>query len=421
MADPFDALHRPLGRTEPEPAFTAALLARIDSALDQLDLDGVAPAAAPTTDHDEEAPLMELALEPTRTHRIDRRRVGRLATLALALAAAGLLLVAIVVRRGTDDSAPVAPSLPEPTSLVGAIAASADVAADPAYLGLAGDQLWVLESGGMERFDGATLRPVDRLPQVAFGGLQEASPVAGFGSMWVQTAGGPIRFDLAIGERTAQIEVPGGTADQQVQFISDVGIGDDAVWTLAQGSPPSLVRIDPATNAVETVAPLTDSPRSVAFGEGSVWVTHAEPGAFAVTRHDPSDGHELARIPLGFEPGLIRVGAAGVWVNGQAAFDGAAQGAWTIAHIDPAANRLQREIAVTGPETHRFPFEFTDLALTETAAWTTTPSGLVRIDAAADAVTVRYDGPFTGGVVADQQHVWVGDRTAGTVSRIDVG
>ena len=439
MADPFEALRQPPSWAEPDPAFRARLLAEVDRVLGTAALlsDPAHGTAGPTHvgsgfpgPEDKEITVMDALAEPT-----DRGHRGRRRLMLLAAAAAAVALVVTITVTSRRDStvrtdatadsaadprAGVAPAivLPEPLPLDGVAVAAGRADGAPGLLGLGGGQVWVVLDGKVQRFDATQLTAVDTITTPAVGGLQSGRPVPGFGSMWLPTTGGLLRFDLASGAQTATITVPGGSVDRTAQFLSDVAISDDGVWTLSQGEQPALVRIDPATNDIADTFPIGDAPRSVGYGNGSLWVTHAGQDRFAVTRHDPASGQEQARTPLGFEPGVIQVGASGVWVNGQATPDGPGPRAWMVAHLDQTDASLLAEIAVTAAQTRTFYFEFTDLALTADAAWVTTPDGLVRIDAATNTVTERYDRPNTGGITADGQHVWISDRDARTIEQL---
>jgi YVTN family beta-propeller protein len=79
------------------------------------------------------------------------------------------------------------------------------------------------------------------------------------------------------------------------------------------------------------------SPLSVAFGNGSAWVTNEDDGT--VTRIDGESGKPLGRpIEVGEKPSNIRLGAGSVWV--------ANSGSDTVSRIDPRTNSEEEEIKV---------------------------------------------------------------------------
>jgi len=106
-----------------------------------------------------------------------------------------------------------------------------------------------------------------------------------------------------------------------------------AVWAVIEQDD-ALVRIDPATNAVQTRIPVGSSPSAVAVGLGAVWVANSRDGT--VSRIDPSRNAVVATIRVGGRPSGIAVGAGTVWVSVQ---EGGATGkqsrkAGGVAHVN---------------------------------------------------------------------------------------
>jgi YVTN family beta-propeller protein len=112
----------------------------------------------------------------------------------------------------------------------------------------------------------------------------------------------------------------------------------------------TLSRVDPATNSVLSVLPLTITgnagPYAITYGEGAVWVTieaYDDAGqqriAGSVERLDPTSGQVAATIPVGKFPVSITTSPGAVWVSN---FDDG-----TVSRIDPATNQVSATITLS--------------------------------------------------------------------------
>jgi streptogramin lyase len=164
--------------------------------------------------------------------------------------------------------------------------------------------------------------------------------------------------------------------------VADVDVGYGGVWLTGRGV---LKRIDPGTNRVVAMIPTplaADRFASVAFGEGSVWVTSGSRAQGVVYRVDPAANRVSAAVEVPGGAFGIVVAAGTVWVT-QLDPDQPSPGPGMIARIDTRTNRLLAPVQVPStPLTIRYGLD---------AIWVT-GSGVSRIDPRSGTVT----GPLSG-------------------------
>ena len=117
-----------------------------------------------------------------------------------------------------------------------------------------------------------------------------------------------------------------------------MAVGEGAVWAMSN-SQATLMRIDPARNAVVARIKVAYPPETVAAGDGGVWLSN--PSDDTVTRIDPRTNKAIATIHVGPSPEGIAVSPGAVWV--------ANAGGPSVSRIDPATNRVVATIRV-GPK-----------------------------------------------------------------------
>lgn len=234
-------------------------------------------------------------------------------------------------------------------------------------------------------------------------------PMEAFGSLWVLTVDGPImgedvppsvqRIDPATNEIIATVELPG-------RLCQGIGASPEAIWACG---PDGLVRIDPATNAVVAAVAL-DAPLGVsrlAYGAGSVWAfATSAVGPDTVVRVDPATNEITATIPLGHLAGTMAFGLDALWVTSPTDD--------VLLRIDPATNAVAP--LSTGVEGAG------QVAVGDDAVWVSlygehgaqAPEGaptIVRIDPASGDVTAEVDAGAgledSNGIVAGPDAVWV--------------
>jgi YVTN family beta-propeller protein len=132
----------------------------------------------------------------------------------------------------------------------------------------------------------------------------------GYGSVWVLGDGidrRMWRLDRWSGRILATIELP---------FIPrTVAAGEGGLWVTAPLDD-RVLRIDPETNAITATIPTGRGTSGVAAGAGSVWVTSTIDGT--VSRIDPGSAEVVDQIEVGGRPREVAVGAGGVWVTADA-------------------------------------------------------------------------------------------------------
>jgi len=173
---------------------------------------------------------------------------------------------------------------------------------------------------------------------------------------------------------------------------------------LSSASANSVAAIDAGSNRLVAEVPVGNGPTSVAFGEGSVWVTNSLDRS--VSRIDPRTSSVLQRIDVGGDPSGIAVGAGAVWVANS--LDG------TVSRIDPVTNREVQPIPVGVTPTA--------LAVSGGTVWVTSAEerNVTRIDVVSGRVvdTIRT-GALGRGIAVGGGSVWVTDGSSRIVVRID--
>ncbi len=198
----------------------------------------------------------------------------------------------------------------------------------PGILGLAaGDgAAWVTTGNVVLRVDARTgqARQVLSDPGASLTGV-----AFGAGNLWVEDAAGILRVDPATGKVTARIGV----------HASALSFGEGALWGLRYPGGGPLVRIDPATNAVRVFPLPAGKTRSLAVGQGAVWVSVAMPPSAGLLRVVPASGRVVARISGDQLFGQVAVGDGAVWAS-----DGAA-----VSRIDPRTGRVTATAPLLSP------------------------------------------------------------------------
>ncbi len=155
--------------------------------------------------------------------------------------------------------------------------------------------------------DSMTVREIDRslgrtlmtIRGIAPGGLAAVGNAAG-DTVWASDPSRNLvaRIDEHARRIVRRIQIPG----QPARLAAD----DRAVWVITRGTSHALWRIDAKTNKPVARIPLQITPKRVALGAGSVWVTgyrwsnHIDSSrGGTVIRIDPNTDRIVARIQLG--------------------------------------------------------------------------------------------------------------------------
>lgn len=242
-------------------------------------------------------------------------------------------------------------------------------------------------------------------PASAFYGLTVA-----FGSLWISNfdADSVTRLDEVTGAPMATVAVPAGSAPEAM------AVADGALWVAGHHGTPtgSILRVDPATNAVTTRVAVGRAqeccgPESLAFGAGALWA--GIPNLNGVVRVDPGSGSVTATIPAAPACGEVAVDDTAVWI---------ASGCdtMTVRRIDPATNHAVATVVLPAVPSDLSNGSFPQahgIAIAYGAVWVSTDGGaygeLVKIDPATNRVVARLRLPAGGGTLAAADgDLWVG-------------
>ena len=176
-------------------------------------------------------------------------------------------------------------------------------------MGIFGDKRLSTDPGELRILGNVTL-PYREPVSVETTRINQRDLAVGYGSVW--TLGDGIdrrmwRLDRQTGRILATIELP---------FIPrTVAAGEGGVWVTAPLDD-RVLRIDPETNAITATITTGRGTSGVAAGAGSVWVTSTIDGT--VSRIDPGSAEVVDQIEVGGRPREVAVGAGGVWVTADA-------------------------------------------------------------------------------------------------------
>ena len=168
-----------------------------------------------------------------------------------------------------------------------------------------GGVLWVtVPLTTVIRIDPANARRA--LPIVPPDGVQ-GPIIFGKGAAWV--AGYDDVFPVGAGTRVAE---PGTV----VGLARSLAFGDGSLWVVSggridQGVVPAVRRVDVDGRVVETTI-RPSHPSAVASAGGSIWVTSAQDQT--ITRVDPADNRVVSTIRLGAAPAALAADVDGLWV-----------------------------------------------------------------------------------------------------------
>jgi YVTN family beta-propeller protein len=194
-----------------------------------------------------------------------------------------------------------------------------------------------LFEGNVSRYDARTGVRENAVDLVA------CAIAAGDGVVWaagcpsVQRLSTDARPFRILRERFLPFATPLSAETRRVQF-RELAVGAGSLWVLGDALDRRLWRLDARTGVPQATVPLGFPPRTVAVGEGSVWITDSLDDA--LVRLDPKTNRVLGRIPVGRGASGVAVGAGSVWVTN--ALDG------TVSRIDPRTLQVVDTVEVGG-------------------------------------------------------------------------
>jgi YVTN family beta-propeller protein len=192
-------------------------------------------------------------------------------------------------------------------------------------------------TGTVARYDAVTgvrERKLDLYSCTIAGGQGVLWSMGLFGDKKLSTDPGELRVvrDVAIPYRQP-VSVETTRINQR-----DIAVGYGSVWALGDGIDRRLWRLDRSSGRILATIELPFIPRSVAAGEGGVWVT--APLDDRVLEIDPETNAITATTRTGRGTSGVAAGAGSVWVT--STIDG------TVSRIDPGTAEVVDQIDVTG-------------------------------------------------------------------------
>ena len=245
--------------------------------------------------------------------------------------------------------------------------------------------------------------------RIRFGGSAVIAVATGFGSVWAldgSRSGTLIRIDPATNAVLTRIDVGAAAA-------YNLWGGAGSMW-VAGDRGAEIVRIDPETNAVVAHVAVGDGPADLAFDHSSVYVIdHRDRTLFRI---DPrtNAARLIATIP-GDAPERIVFVDGHLWITGRGT---------DLLEIDPANGDVLRTVeigaggidVVASGDTLWVPSRNAQVD----ARGFPTMEALRRVDARTGAVTsLAASAPLdVHGLVADDGGVWLADNTHGVLYRV---
>ncbi len=314
------------------------------------------------------------------------------------------LLFAFAAVQGADKSSKTTHPKPAPGITTPGIqipmanlrpAAEIPVPAMPDWIAFT-DSLFLPGKNALDRIDPKTNKleePVTGLEK-ACGGM-----ATGFGSLWVPScaSGALERIDSKTLKVTAKLGIGASSA------MGIVAESSDSVWMLVDNKT-TLARIDPDQNAVVAEIRLPADCRNLTFGETALWL--ACPSENKVIRINPATNLVEKQIEVSAEPVSIVTGLNSVWVY--------CRKESKVDRIDPKANKVSKSIELKVPGAEGA------IAFGEGSIWVSMHGfPLTRIDPVAEAVAQQFVGEGGGSVRTGAGAIWLSNKDAGTLLRID--
>lgn len=226
----------------------------------------------------------------------------------------------------------------------------------------------------------------------------------GFGSVWAPSCKDHevMRIDPATGKVIAKIAADPANSE------GGITVGDGSVWIVtkpagAEKTNPTLVRIDPATNAVVKSFPLPSKSENPMFSDGFIWVTSY--GHDQLLKVDPYEGKVLKVIPVGPKPRFLTAGAGSIWTLNQ--------GDGSVSRVDATSGNVVATIECGVPGGGG------EITFGDGFVWATMfDFPLTKIDPATSKVAAQWGGPGGDGIRFGHHSVWLSNGAMGSVWRL---
>ena len=201
---------------------------------------------------------------------------------------------------------------------------------------VAGDGETILD-GTVTRYDAVTGNRESGVEVLA------CSVAGGEGVLWAAGCPEVVRLSTDRGRlrvlrrQTVPFQQP-QSAETTRNAMRDMAVGEGALWVIGDPVDRRVFRVDRRTGKILGITSLPFAPRSIAAGEGGVWVTGLIDDV--VVRLDPATGRRRQVIHVGRGASGVAVGAGAVWVA--CALD---REVW---RIDPVSGDVEARIPVEG-------------------------------------------------------------------------
>jgi len=187
-----------------------------------------------------------------------------------------------------------------------------------------------------------------------------------------------------------------------VQLVAATNtVGKGSIWLVAK--PSTLVRIDPAKNAVIASIQLPSGSENPLFSDGFVWISSYEHNE--LLKVDPASASVVATIAIGPKPRFLTTGAGSIWTLNQ--------GDGTISRVDEATGKLVATIACG------IPGGGGEITFGAGHIWATMfDFPITEIDPADNKVVKQWGGPGGDGLRFGLGSLWLSNGRQGTVWRL---
>jgi streptogramin lyase len=222
---------------------------------------------------------------------------------------------------------------------------------------------------------------------------------SGFSSLWV-----PLCGEGALAKLDAKSYKAGPKIQTGVSTAPGIiAASGDSLWMLTDDKT-TLTRIDPMQGQVVADIRIEAGCRGLTFGEAALWI--ACPSNNKVIRFNPETNLVEKRIEVSPEPAAVATGEGSVWVY--------CRKEGKVDRIDPKTDKVSKsiEVGLAGLDSQ--------IVVGEGSVWLTSPGfPLTRIDPKSETVVQQFTGEGGGAITTGGGFVWLSNRNAGTVWKID--
>jgi len=277
-------------------------------------------------------------------------------------------------------------------------AATTTLGGSPDWLAFSENAVWVTNS----KFN-AVQRVNPRDASISAKIEFQAEPCSGltyaFGSLWVPLCGKPAslaRVDPATNKIVAIL--PFGPADSE----GGIAASDDSIWIVGDDHG-TLLRIDPADNAVRQEISIPAGSFNPLYSDGVVWITGNK--SSVLTPVDARTGEGLASIRVGPQPRFLTLGADSIWTLNQ--------GDGSVTRVDVKTRRVTATIfaGIPGPGG--------DICFGAGTVWATVfDVPLTEISPESNKVVRQWVGAGGDAIRFRQDFLWLTDLRNGLLWRL---